>query len=435
MDFAKIRSFLLQALFLIVPLIYAWFYIPQVSGTLVDLVHTVFHEARLAGFESVKVSLFLFIIRLAAILALIEFVLHENRRLSRYLLVSLLVFCIWSVMSFFLNAGWNTYFLGGSPEKAHGWFFDVALLACFWLVYFSSAYQKKKYFQMTCLAFWGVIIYALFQKFWLDPIAPFYNSRLDPGRVFSTLGNPNYLAGYVLMILPLLRVYTFLHERSWEEHVWEILVWCVSALLIFWTGSYLAWIVFAAYACYSILTYSISDKKIRKTVLMFVGILIIVGWIFVWHRYSTVLLHDQKMKGFIARWYLWKTGISALTSDPFHFLFGFWSDGFLLVSEKFRDWHLSHGYEDPAYRIDSSHNFFIDFALQFWVPMLILFLYSIYRLAKNISHEKQMALMLFAVYFSFNIPVLVHFLLLIQILASSHDKHSIHIKPVHAIPQ
>lgn len=82
-------------------------------------------------------------------------------------------------------------------------------------------------------------------------------------------------------------------------------------------------------------------------------------------------------------------------------------------------------YEDPAYRIDRSHNVFIDFALHFGVPLLGVILFLIIRAWKYLSIGQQLSLLFFALYFSFNIPVLVHFLLVIQILASVEKKRII----------
>jgi len=79
-------------------------------------------------------------------------------------------------------------------------------------------------------------------------------------------------------------------------------------------------------------------------------------------------------------------------------------------------------YEDPAYRIDRSHNVFIDFALHFGVPALAAVLFFSIRHIRHLSHGKKVALLLFVLYFSFNIPVLIHFLLLLQIMTSHEEK-------------
>gem|GEM_PF-1045524 len=106
-----------------------------------------------------------------------------------------------------------------------------------------------------------------------------------------------------------------------------------------------------------------------------------------------------------------------------HFFFGYGPDGFLSISEYFRHPLLSV-YEDPAYRIDRSHNVFLDFMLQFGVLLSVLCLFSIARLFRHLSYGKKIALLFFALYFFFNIPVLVHYLVVLQIL-SSLDNHDL----------
>lgn len=66
----------------------------------------------------------------------------------------------------------------------------------------STQKEQKKYITVSLVSGCIVCLYAIFQKIGFDPIQSLYNSRLDTTRIFGTLGNPNYLAGYVLMLMP-----------------------------------------------------------------------------------------------------------------------------------------------------------------------------------------------------------------------------------------
>ena len=149
---------------------------------------------------------------------------------------------------------------------------------------------------MTFIGFFGVALYSFFQRIGLDPLRELYNSRLDPWRIFSTLGNPNYLAGYALIMLPLLRVYRFKNESSWQENLWEISVWIVGGTLIYWSGSYLAWILFAGYIGYVIVGGVITKKEHRHIFWILFGFFTVVGIWWIWHNYSAEILAAQKMK-------------------------------------------------------------------------------------------------------------------------------------------
>ena len=123
------------------------------------------------------------------------------------------------------------------------------------------------------------------------------------------------------MILPLLRVYRFPNELSWQEHLWEICVWIFAGILIYWTGSYLAWILFALYVGYVLVEHIFTEKRQKLFFWFFGGAVIVFFVLWAWMNYAREILDIEKMKGFIARWYLWKTGIAAITHDIWRFLF------------------------------------------------------------------------------------------------------------------
>jgi len=154
----------------------------------------------------------------------------------------------------------------------------------------------------------------------LDPLQNFYQTRLDTDRIFSTLGNPNYLAGLVLMILPLMHEYLFVQKGQYKT-LWDFILWIVGGLLIYWTGSYLAWIFFALYVFVILIHHIIKNKSHRLIFWVIFFLILVFGVAFFWNEYSHDILEMEKMRGFIARFYLWQTGLAALTSDMGHFLF------------------------------------------------------------------------------------------------------------------
>lgn len=146
--------------------------------------------------------------------------------------------------------------------------------------------------------------------------------------------------------------------------------------------------------------------------------------IYIITQYGEQILEIQKIKGFIARYFLWETGIRALFGDIRNTLFGYGPDGFLPVSEIFRSRELSI-FEDPAFRIDRSHNVWIDILLHFGIPMGGFLIYSIFYPWKQLPISHKETLILFSIFFFFNIPVLVHFILLLQILILAKETEKI----------
>jgi hypothetical protein len=418
---AKIRFFFLQLLFFGAPLIYTWLYIPFVNIDLSSLFQFV---PIWSGFESVKVIFLFFCVLAASVFHLL--ILFQKKKpwnIPMLFFTSIVIFFLWTVIALFINQSINPYFAFGNFEKHHGWFFYAALFVLFFLLRQNSSSEHRRLFMMSFLGCVGVMLYAIFQKLWLDPLQDFYETRLDTHRIFSTLGNPNYLAWLVLMILPLMHETVFAHKGE-HKALWDVLLWIVGGLLIYSTGSYLAWICFALYVFIVLMNHVIAYSRHRYAFWSVFIVSILGGISFLWYHYSEDILALQKMQGFIARFYLWKTGFAALTHDVWHFLFWYGPDGFLPVSEHFRHPLLSV-YEDPAYRIDRSHNVILDFALHFGVVTLGIILFFAARVLKYLSVGKQISLLFFVLYFSFNIPVLVHFLLVLQIFASFERKRII----------
>ncbi|MEI6711586.1 MAG: hypothetical protein WCK88_05360 [bacterium] len=118
-------------------------------------------------------------------------------------LILISLFFGWSILSYLINQDINPYFWFGNMEKFHGWYLYLGLLMLGIILSSSERAEQRKYLSISLISGGVVCLYALFQKMGLDPLASSYSSRLDATRIFSTLGNPNYLAGYVLMLMPL----------------------------------------------------------------------------------------------------------------------------------------------------------------------------------------------------------------------------------------
>lgn len=406
----RLIQFLLRMLFLITPVIYAWLYIPGMEGNLSDIYSWFFWE-NLNGFEGVKVTFFLWIVAVAVLAFVIKSISQKAITApTKWFLYVWAGLLIWTIVSLLLSVNLNTnpYFAFGTLEKHHGWFMYVGLFALYFLVKNQNEKEQKKLLWFSIMGYGIVCLYAIFQVFWWDPLQSLYESRLARNRIFTTLGNPNYFAGLILMMIPLI---------LWKIQNGGIIILIISGIFIYLTGSYLAWGIFAGYI-FMLMINVIFRTPISRRIFWWMFFVVFAVWVMIfWKKYGSEILEMQKVKWFIARWYLWQTGLNAIKYDPLYTLFWYGPDGFLAVSEKFRHPLLSTTYEDPAYRIDSSHNFFIDFAIQFGVPMLAVLMYWIVKIWKRIPVLFKQSLILFALYFFFNIPVLVHYILLIQIFS------------------
>lgn len=78
----------------------------------------------------------------------------------------------------------------------------------------SMLLEKKEYeriLKVSCLASLGVAIFALLEYVHVYSFFPQGVGKIswELGRTISTLGNPNYVAGYLLLHLPFLRLFSF----------------------------------------------------------------------------------------------------------------------------------------------------------------------------------------------------------------------------------
>lgn len=393
----------LSLLFFVIPLSYAWLYLPWIPIILADIL------PQLGGFERVKILFFLGLITFGAIFFL------GTQRITKNHLILISIFFGWSILSYLVNQDINPYFWFGNMEKFHGWYLYFGLLMLGIFLSSSERAEQKKYLNISLISGGIVCVYALFQKMWLDPLASSYSSRLDATRIFGTLGNPNYLAGYVLMLMPLSLLLT--HSR---KIVWWGLFW-LFLLVLFLTKSLFGIAVFVGYISYIIL-YKILPlpQKTRHFIVLSIFGICILLWAYIISQYGHQIVEIQKIKGFIARYFLWATGIHAIFGDIRNTLFGYGPDGFLPVSEHFRSPQLAI-FEDPNYRIDRSHNVWIDSFIHFGIPIGSYIILLIFSQWKKLSLTHQEVLVLFSVFFFFNIPVLVHFLLLLQIVILSKE--------------
>ena len=110
---------------------------------------------------------------------------------------------VWTLCSYLVNNEINPYFWFGNIEKFHGWYLYLSLLILGIILSTNTRQENMKFLTISLFSSGFVCLYALFQYIGWDPLTASYSTRLDLSRVFSTLGNPNYLAGYTLMLLPL----------------------------------------------------------------------------------------------------------------------------------------------------------------------------------------------------------------------------------------
>lgn len=118
-----------------------------------------------------------------------------------------------------------------------------------------------------------VSAYGLAQYFLLDPLS-WPESFLSSGRIFSTFGQPNFLAHWLIMVFPL-SVYCliFIAKKFFAKFLMRLIIFMQSACLVL-SYSRAAWLGFLCSALFLIIFWMFY-KGFKKTVLSFICLLFI----------------------------------------------------------------------------------------------------------------------------------------------------------------
>lgn len=359
------------------------------------------------SFERYKVYLFLTLLAIAYI----EWLTRYRHRVwdifckHAHIILMLLVLPLVSAVYFAtpLDIGW----LQGSYEKHHGYLFYTGIVLLFPLLLASSREQSRSYLSWSLYAAIVVAIIAIGEYMWgvLDIYRRSEMISAYSGRSVSTLGNPNYVAGYLLIFVPLC--------TWWRVPERWIILWLL-VLAILTTGSYIGIALVGAYILYSILRYlhiSTMESFIWLSVWVIVGIYI-----------GSLYLDPDKMGSLMSRFVLMWESISMMLRDPVSLLIWFGPDSLLTHFATERS-SIIDAYFPTTSLIDSSHNIVIDILFQYGIVPLLLIGWYLYRYWYNQKGELQSAILLGGIFLVLNVFVVVHIVIL-SLLMVSYASHT-----------
>lgn len=311
--------------------------------------------------------------------------------------------CIFFIIISSIFSIWSGEFLFWLSEKHHGGLYYISLVFIFlWINIFFKKSDYYKVLNIIFIFFWILWLYWIIQKLWLDPLNNLYQTRVSLDRVFSTLWNANYLAWISLLLLPL----TLLLKNKY----YKLLFFIFCLLILILTKSYF-WIILASF--YLIYKSYFLNRKI------FIGLLIL------FFTFSLQVFHNlwiEKIWSMKSRPYIWLSTYSAITESPKTILIWSWPDTLQEVFHQHKHEKLNI-YETSTYTADRSHNIFLDIIYFFWIlwwSLIIFFVIQALFITKN--QEIISSILLFLLFFSFNIPISIHFIILIILLSWVYKK-------------
>lgn len=309
------------------------------------------------------------------------------------------------ILIFLFVCGLSTIF-SVSPRLSlwgmHGFYFEGFLsFLCYGIIYFIAVNyvtDKRKILKTLLIASVIVSVYALVQA---TGITFFVWRGTQPyPRVWSTLGNPNFLGPYLIMVIPIYLIFLIKAETIKKKFLYSLFTLLSVLALIFtysraaWLGMVIGLIVFAL---------MINKKQLKANSLFLIGIIvfsIILTSIYprlylrpkertttvkpiVERAVSTV---DFKEPGITARLSAWDTTIKMGLKRP---ILGFGPDTLGVSFRRF----MSKGYEKLAGRFRTAgyaHNEFLQYGTTIGVVGLAVYLFllfTFFRILLNVARQ------------------------------------------------
>jgi hypothetical protein len=191
--------------------------------------------------------------------------------------------------------------------------------------------------------------------------------------------------------------------------------WLIFGAALILTGS-VVWIFLgSSYVIFRIVKNYIPQYLHKKIFLSGVTIL----WILFFAIFS--LGQSQKLLSFESRISLANTLYQTEKQAPIGLIFWHWPDTILSAISGWKV-SLDTRYFQSGSVIDSFHNVFLDWLFFFWFPIIIYWMYIFIGQWKKLSIQSKEAISLFFLFFLMNIPISVHYLLLVFFLSSESKK-------------
>ncbi len=274
-------------------------------------------------------------------------------------------------------------------------------------LYFRNEKSIKYLFASLAITSLLVSVYAILQYFF-DWQLMDWVQKTEIARASSFLGHPNYLAGYYILILPL--IYFLIQQRYFKFwlQVGLRLVFALGVVSLVLTFSRAGWLTFILMLFISGVIYNkkliISYKKNTKAYLLSFFILIIVSLsvIIAFDVFSLVAdrfmsIFDSNTASTKVRVLLYIQSLNLLKNN---FLFGIGPDNFAYIIPQ---------YFLPAWGIytgavaDKAHNQILDYWVSFgifgllsYLSIIVFWIYKMITSIKNkLADEKELLIMIF----------------------------------------
>ena len=225
-------------------------------------------------------------------------------------------------------------------------------------------------------------------------------------RALWSFWHPNYLAWYLLLLLPYYcSPFPVPDERI---QVWVKIIGLLILLLwIFFSQSLVAIILALSYITYVFIPLRLSKNGAFMTLWA-----ITIAW-----TICLILYAPEKLHSFLSRFYLWQTTLSIIFSDIKVFLIGWWAETLPYYFDSFKVPQV-YIYENFGFTADRPHNFGLNIFYHFWIFALWILLYYIYNFFRQYKNTPEdIALLLFLLFWIIHYFSISSYILVVLIIA------------------
>lgn len=274
-------------------------------------------------------------------------------------------------------------------------FLNLSYAVFLYLIIAASAADEKggfmdKLLSALLLSAFLAACYGMLQSAGIDFMP--WSTNFDR-RASSTLGNPNFLAGHLLLFIPLLYIYAFTEKGAPKIAYAGMAVIFTAALLLTQTrGAYLGWAVSVIAAAVFAAVFNVIK---RRTAVILTSVVLLAGLVFIilnpsaFDRIkSAVSMDDEAGK---IRVTLWKNSMKLISDKP---VFGTGAGNFPITYPYYQSANMKPADFEKAdyYKSGHAHNDFIQFAAEYGLlaaGLFFIFVFIFLRCAFSAMKENE----------------------------------------------
>ena len=325
----------------------------------------------------------------------------ENDQINK----SLLLYSLLLIISIFY-ADNVTLAIFGSRGRLEGIITIMMYMGLFLIARYSPKVNDKFFFLVLVTAI-IVSIYGISQHFGFDPFIRDIIRTNWGYRSFSTMGNPNFLGSYLVLIIPISIYFFIIKKQKVGLFFYAILLYCIlcTSTRGSWLGTIASIISFVAL---HFLFYKITKDEFNRYLIFFVFTLIIIllfnfqteGELI--NRFlsikndAKILLTNGDNSDYTGanRGFIWKRVIELIKNRP---MFGYGIENLGIAFEKYYAKDMIELWGQIK-DVDRAHNEYLHIAVTSGVPSLIAYLSFVVLILKNgllrLRQDKYMLLLL-----------------------------------------